>query len=60
MRNSLVVFNCNSGIAFLESLDEVLLAVVMPYIDPDFWNTRFQNYIADVEWCKHVLAEAGL
>ncbi len=55
-----IVFNCDSGIAFLESLDEVLLAIVLPYIDPDHWNRRLQDYLADAEWCKHVLKEAGL
>lgn len=55
-----VVYNCASGIEFLDSLDEVLLAVVLPWIDPDYWNRRFQDYVADAEWCKHVLKEAGL
>jgi hypothetical protein len=55
-----VIYNCNSGIAFLDGLDEVLLAVVLPWVDPDFWNRRLQDYVADAEWCKHVLKEAGL
>lgn len=55
-----VIFNCDSGIAFLESLDEGLLATVLPWIDPDHWNRKFKDYVADVEWCKHVLKEAGL
>jgi hypothetical protein len=55
-----IVYNCASGIEFLESLDEGLLAVVLPWIDPDDWNRRLQDYLADTEWCKHVLREAGL
>jgi len=55
-----IVFNCASGVEFLESLDEVLLAVVLPYIDPDYWHRRLQDYLADTEWVKHVLQEAGL
>jgi hypothetical protein len=55
-----VIFNCDSGIAFLESLDEALLAVVLPWIDPDHWHRKFKDYVADVEWCKHILKEAGL
>jgi hypothetical protein len=55
-----IIFNCDSGIAFLESLDEALLAIVLPYIDPDHWHRRLQDYMADAEWCKHVLGEAGL
>lgn len=55
-----VLFNCDSGIAFLESLDQGLLAVVMPWVDPDFWTRKLQDHMADAEWCKHVLREAGL
>jgi hypothetical protein len=55
-----IVFNCASGIEFLECLDEGLLAVVLPWIDPDYWNRKFSDYVADAEWCKHVLSEAGL
>jgi hypothetical protein len=55
-----IVFNCASGIEFLECLDEGLLAIILPWIDPDYWNRKFQDYMADVEWCKHVLQEAGL
>jgi thiaminase len=55
-----VLYNCSSGIEFLENLDEVLLAIVLPWVDPDYWNRKFQDYVADAEWCKHVLKEAGL
>jgi hypothetical protein len=55
-----LVYNCDSGIEFLDGLDEVLLAVVLPWIDPDDWNRRFKDYVADSEWCKYVLKEAGL
>ena len=55
-----IIYNCDSGIEFLESLDEVLLAVVLPWVDPDYWNQRLRDYLADAEWCKHVLKEAGL
>jgi len=55
-----VVYNCDSGIKFLERLSEEQVRMVMPYIDPDFWNHKFKDYMADVEWCKHVLGAAGL
>ncbi len=55
-----VVYNCNSGIEFLEQLHEEHLAIVLPYIDPDYWNRKFRDYVADVEWCKHILKAAGL
>lgn len=55
-----VIYNCDSGIAFLESLDEGLLATILPWIEPDFWNRRLQDYSDDAEWCKHILKAAGL
>jgi hypothetical protein len=55
-----IVFNCRSGIEFLESISAEHLAIVLPWIDPDYWNRKFKDYVADVEWCKHVLGEAGL
>jgi hypothetical protein len=55
-----VVYNCNSGVAFLDTLLEDQIAIIMPYIDPDVWQKKFTDYMADVEWCKHVLKEAGL
>lgn len=55
-----VIYNCDSGIAFLESLDEGLLGIVLHWIDPDHWHHKLHDYLADAEWCKHVLKEAGL
>ncbi len=55
-----VVYNCDSGIEFLESISQEHLAIVLPWIDPDYWNRKFKDYVADVEWCKHVLGAAGL
>ena len=55
-----VLFNCASGVEFLETLSEEQLAIIMPWIDPEYWQKRFADYVADTEWCKHVLKEAGL
>ena len=55
-----LVYNCNSGIEFLESISTEHLAIVLPWIDPDYWNRKFKDYVADVEWCKHILGAAGL
>ena len=55
-----VVYNCDSGVEFLENLDQGLLGVILPWIDPDHWQIKLHNYLADAEWCKHVLKEAGL
>jgi hypothetical protein len=54
------VFNCSSGVSFLETLNEEQIGMIMPYIDPDFWQRRFADYVADTEWIKDILAKAGL
>lgn len=55
-----VVFNCATGIEFLENLNQEQLAMVLPWIDPEHWQHRFQDYMADTEWIKQILKGAGL
>ena len=55
-----VVYNCGTGVEFLDKLQEDQITMVMPYIDPDVWQKKFSDYVADTEWCKHILKEAGL
>lgn len=55
-----VIFNCSSGVEFLESLSADQINIIMPWIDPEYWQKKFVDYVADTEWCKHVLKEAGL
>lgn len=55
-----IVYNCDSGVEFLDSLTEEQLSIIMPWIDPDHWQKKLRDHMADTEWCKHVLREAGL
>ena len=55
-----IVYNCDSGVDFLTLLNEEQIGIIMPWIDPDIWNQKFKDYAADVEWCKDILARAGL
>lgn len=55
-----VVYHCKSGVDFLENLREDQIGMIMPWIDPDFWQKKFSDYLADAEWAKHVLGKAGL
>lgn len=55
-----VIFNCKSGVEFLESLSEEQIAMILPWIDPEHWQHRFNDYLADTEWVKMILKEAGL
>jgi hypothetical protein len=55
-----VIYNSASGIEFLESISEEQIAMIMPYIDPAFWEKKFRDYLADAEWAKHIAKEANL
>lgn len=55
-----VVFNCASGVEFLDRLNNEQIATVLPWIDPDFWQRKFSDYVADTEWVKMILKEAKL
>jgi len=55
-----VVFNCDTGVEFLSNLSEEQVEIVLPWIDPDFWQRKFKDYMADTEWVKDILQKAGL
>jgi len=55
-----IIYNCSSGVEFLETLSEEQIGIIMTWIDPEYWQKKFADYVADTEWCKHVLKEAGL
>jgi len=55
-----IVYNCDSGVDFVGSLNEEQITIIMPWIDPDHWQRKFKDYLADTEWVKSVLAAAAL
>lgn len=55
-----VVFNSQSGVEFLEDLTEEQVQIILPWIDPDHWQRKFRDYVADTEWVKEILTSAGL
>jgi len=55
-----IVYGCASGVALLDSLREDQVQLIMPWITPDFWQQRLKDYMADAEWVRHILTEAGL
>lgn len=55
-----VTFNCESGVDFLSGLTEDQIALVLPWINPDLWQRKFKDYMADTEWVKDILNKAGL
>ena len=55
-----IVFNCASGVEFLDQLTEDQVGLILPYIEPDYWQRKFKDYVADTEWVKDILSKAGL
>ena len=55
-----IVFNCASGVEFLDGLDQGQMQIVLPWLDPEFWQKKFVDYLADAEWVKDILSKAGL
>lgn len=55
-----IIYNCGSGVDFLDSLTEDQVAIILPHIDPEFWQRKFKDYLADTEWVKDILEKAGL
>jgi len=55
-----VVYNCTSGVEFLDNLGDEQVQIILPWIDPDHWQRKFKDYLADTEWVKDILGKAGL
>jgi len=55
-----IIFNSTSGVEFLDQLDAGQIEMILPWIDPDYWQRRFKDYLADTEWVKDILQKAGL
>jgi hypothetical protein len=55
-----VIFNCDSGKKFLETLNDEQVEIIFKWIDPDFWLKKFKDYTADTLWVQDILKQAGL
>jgi hypothetical protein len=53
------IYNSVSGVEFLNKLTEDQVSMIWPYIDSDIWQRKFQDYLADVEYVKDILKQAG-
>lgn len=54
------IFNCASGVEFLGALTQDQVGMIIDWISPDQWNSRFQDSAADVAWARQILQTAGL
>jgi hypothetical protein len=55
-----LVYNCCSGIEFLDKMDETQIELISSWIDPDFWIKKFHDYPADQLHTQKILESAGL
>lgn len=55
-----VVYHCDSGIAFLDSLNAEQLGIIMSWVDPSYWSRKFKDYSDDARWCRDILTKASL
>jgi hypothetical protein len=55
-----VLYNSDSGVIWLEQANQEHLEILFPIIDPEFWQKKFKDYLADAEWSKSILSKAGL
>ncbi len=58
--SSWVLYNCTSGVQFLDKINSEQIEMIFPYIEVDYWKKRFVDYLADTEFVKHILDQAGL
>lgn len=55
-----VIYNCKTGTEFLSRLNAEQIAMIYPFIDPEFWDRKFTDYVADTDLIKAALDQAGL
>lgn len=55
-----VIYNSSSGLTALEKLSEEQIEMIFPYINPELWQPKLRRDIANTEWCKEILQEAGI
>ena len=55
-----ILYNCDSGVEFLTSLNEEQVTIIFKFIEPTYWEKKLRDYLADTEFLKSVLSEAGL
>ena len=55
-----VVYNCATGVEFLSSMTEDQIKLILAWINPEYWNARFEDSQGDVQWARQILSTAGL
>ena len=53
------IYNSSSGMEFLSKLNEEQQKIIWEYIYPETWERIFSKYVADQEYVKEMLKQAG-
>lgn len=54
-----MLYNCDSGIDFVRSLNETQISMVWDYIEPESWNARFARYQTEQAAIRDILRVGG-
>ena len=54
------IYNCKTGMEMLEKMTNEQLGLINDFIDPIYWSKRFEAFVSDVEWVKHILSDAKM
>ena len=54
------IYNCKTGMEMLEKMTDEQLGLINDFIDPIYWSKRFEAFVSDVEWVKHILSDAKM
>ena len=55
-----ILYSCDSGVEFLSTLNNEQVAMIFRHIEPDFWQRKLKDHLADAEMIKLVLLEADV
>lgn len=53
------IYNCDSGVKFLNQLSTEQIVMTWSYIDSDVWNNKFNTNPDDQDYAREILTKAG-
>lgn len=54
-----IIYNCESGRAFLNRINPEQLSLIWSWIDSDVWQRKFRDYASDQAYSQEMLDQAG-
>jgi hypothetical protein len=53
------IYSCDSGVEFLDRINQEQVAMIWDWIDSDAWQRRFRDFPADQEYAREMLTRMG-